>query len=280
MYHGGGNRCTFDGCTKGAVGGVFCIRHGGGKRCSIDSCSRAVSRFSTFCSFHTKNPTLTQSISSISNSSGDESKSRKVIAKIPSAPIVNSIIPVPLPTLSSKMENVKVIEQKQQRIELSAPSNKEILNINMPTSTPKESMLPTSKAYPIQISNNSSGYYRPPRSDPHPTISEQMLFLNKSIDQHEVKNLLRQQIGLRHQAQAALASQSLQSPYFGASLPPYQAPSSFAYTPTQSIQNNMFAIQQQNPISASVAIQMNGGLKQLNQREYQIALQNMLLRRI
>jgi hypothetical protein len=39
--HGGGKRCSFDGCNKAPVGKTdFCIRHGGGKRCSIGGCGK------------------------------------------------------------------------------------------------------------------------------------------------------------------------------------------------------------------------------------------------
>lgn len=55
MFHGGGARCTHpSGCTKGAVGGVYCIRHGGGKRCAVPRCEKSVARKSEYCNHHKK----------------------------------------------------------------------------------------------------------------------------------------------------------------------------------------------------------------------------------
>lgn len=55
MHHGGGARCSHhSGCTKGAVGGVYCIRHGGGKRCLFDGCDKSSFRHYGYCSNHMK----------------------------------------------------------------------------------------------------------------------------------------------------------------------------------------------------------------------------------
>lgn len=55
MHHGGGARCSHEsGCTKGAVGGSFCIRHGGGKRCLFDGCDKSSFRQFSYCSRHLK----------------------------------------------------------------------------------------------------------------------------------------------------------------------------------------------------------------------------------
>lgn len=53
MYHGGGARCSHEnGCSKGAVGGLFCIRHGGGRRCLFDGCDKPTFRQSDYCRQH------------------------------------------------------------------------------------------------------------------------------------------------------------------------------------------------------------------------------------
>lgn len=54
--HGGGKRCTFEGCTKGAEGSTpFCKGHGGGKRCAFDGggvCPKSVHGGTLFCVAH------------------------------------------------------------------------------------------------------------------------------------------------------------------------------------------------------------------------------------
>ena len=42
--HGGGRRCTFQGCTKSAASGgteLLCVAHGGGRRCTYQGCTTA-----------------------------------------------------------------------------------------------------------------------------------------------------------------------------------------------------------------------------------------------
>jgi hypothetical protein len=52
--HGGGKRCTMEGCQKSAVPGgtPHCSAHGGGKRCQTDGCSKGVQGGTKFCSAH------------------------------------------------------------------------------------------------------------------------------------------------------------------------------------------------------------------------------------
>mmetsp|Transcript_33406 Transcript_33406/g.48421 ORF Transcript_33406/g.48421 Transcript_33406/m.48421 type:complete len:1032 (-) Transcript_33406:413-3508(-) len=50
--HGGGKRCTFAGCDKGARDKLFCAAHGGGKRCSLEGCGKAAVGGSSLCTAH------------------------------------------------------------------------------------------------------------------------------------------------------------------------------------------------------------------------------------
>ena len=50
--HGGGKRCTFPNCHKGARDKFFCAAHGGGKRCSTVGCDKSAVGGSTFCTAH------------------------------------------------------------------------------------------------------------------------------------------------------------------------------------------------------------------------------------
>lgn len=50
--HGGGRRCTYEGCNKTARGKIFCVSHGGGKRCSYSECTRPAIGATSFCSIH------------------------------------------------------------------------------------------------------------------------------------------------------------------------------------------------------------------------------------
>jgi len=51
--HGGGKRCTHPDCSKGAEGSTaFCKAHGGGKRCSADGCTKSVHGGTQFCVAH------------------------------------------------------------------------------------------------------------------------------------------------------------------------------------------------------------------------------------
>jgi hypothetical protein len=51
--HGGGKRCSHDGCTKSAVGGSsLCTSHGGGRRCAIDGCEKSAQSSTKFCVKH------------------------------------------------------------------------------------------------------------------------------------------------------------------------------------------------------------------------------------
>ena len=52
--HGGGRRCTHDGCSKAsAAGGTeHCIAHGGGRRCQHENCSTAAQGGTPLCIAH------------------------------------------------------------------------------------------------------------------------------------------------------------------------------------------------------------------------------------
>lgn len=51
--HGGGKRCTSEGCTKSVHGGtLFCVSHGGGKRCGMDGCTKSARGRTSFCVRH------------------------------------------------------------------------------------------------------------------------------------------------------------------------------------------------------------------------------------
>lgn len=54
MYrHGGGKRCSQEGCTKSAVGGSnLCTSHGGGRRCSVEGCDKSAQSSTKFCVKH------------------------------------------------------------------------------------------------------------------------------------------------------------------------------------------------------------------------------------
>lgn len=56
IRHGGGKRCEFPGCAKGASGTVgggarWCIAHGGGRKCRIEGCKSTAKR-AGLCSSH------------------------------------------------------------------------------------------------------------------------------------------------------------------------------------------------------------------------------------
>ena len=52
ISHGGGRRCTFENCTKGARDRFFCAAHGGGRRCSVENCSKSAVGGSQMCATH------------------------------------------------------------------------------------------------------------------------------------------------------------------------------------------------------------------------------------
>jgi hypothetical protein len=52
ISHGGGRRCTYPNCTKGARDKNFCASHGGGKRCTVKNCDKSAVGRSTFCTSH------------------------------------------------------------------------------------------------------------------------------------------------------------------------------------------------------------------------------------
>jgi hypothetical protein len=56
IRHGGGKRCEFPGCAKGASGTVgggarWCIAHGGGRKCRVEGCNSTAKR-AGLCSTH------------------------------------------------------------------------------------------------------------------------------------------------------------------------------------------------------------------------------------
>lgn len=52
IAHGGGRRCTFPNCNKGARDKFFCAAHGGGKRCKVDGCKKAAAGGTDLCTAH------------------------------------------------------------------------------------------------------------------------------------------------------------------------------------------------------------------------------------
>jgi hypothetical protein len=53
VKHGGGKRCKYDGCGKGAQGNTdFCIAHGGGRRCKFGGCGSSAQGRSDYCVKH------------------------------------------------------------------------------------------------------------------------------------------------------------------------------------------------------------------------------------
>lgn len=52
IAHGGGRRCTFEGCTKGARDKFYCAAHGGGRRCATDGCTKSAVGGTNLCTFH------------------------------------------------------------------------------------------------------------------------------------------------------------------------------------------------------------------------------------
>lgn len=53
VRHGGGRRCRFEGCAKGAQGNTdYCIRHGGGRRCKFEGCTKSAQGRTDFCIKH------------------------------------------------------------------------------------------------------------------------------------------------------------------------------------------------------------------------------------
>ena len=53
VRHGGGKRCKFEGCAKGAQGNTdYCIRHGGGRRCKFEGCTKSAQGRTDFCIKH------------------------------------------------------------------------------------------------------------------------------------------------------------------------------------------------------------------------------------
>jgi hypothetical protein len=49
ISHGGGHRCQYPGCLKGARDKKWCTAHGGGKRCEVEGCVRAAVGSSSLC---------------------------------------------------------------------------------------------------------------------------------------------------------------------------------------------------------------------------------------
>jgi hypothetical protein len=52
VAHGGGRRCTFQGCDKAARDKYFCAAHGGGKRCCVEGCNKSAVGGSAQCTRH------------------------------------------------------------------------------------------------------------------------------------------------------------------------------------------------------------------------------------
>lgn len=53
IKHGGGKRCKYDGCGKGAQGNTdYCITHGGGRRCKSQGCRKSAQGRSDYCVEH------------------------------------------------------------------------------------------------------------------------------------------------------------------------------------------------------------------------------------
>lgn len=52
ISHGGGRRCTFENCTKGARDRYFCAAHGGGRRCATANCGKSAVGGSHLCATH------------------------------------------------------------------------------------------------------------------------------------------------------------------------------------------------------------------------------------
>jgi hypothetical protein len=53
VKHGGGKRCKYDGCGKGAKGKThYCIGHGGGRRCKFQGCRKGAQGRSDYCLEH------------------------------------------------------------------------------------------------------------------------------------------------------------------------------------------------------------------------------------
>jgi hypothetical protein len=52
ISHGGGRRCTFENCTKGARDRYFCAAHGGGRRCGAENCAKSAVGGSNMCATH------------------------------------------------------------------------------------------------------------------------------------------------------------------------------------------------------------------------------------
>jgi len=50
--HGGGRRCTYMGCPRGARDRFFCAGHGGGKRCVAPNCSKSAVGATQCCTAH------------------------------------------------------------------------------------------------------------------------------------------------------------------------------------------------------------------------------------
>ncbi|PIN20094.1 hypothetical protein CDL12_07218 [Handroanthus impetiginosus] len=51
--HGGGKRCTSEGCTKRVHGGtLLCVSHGGGKRCAMPECTKSARGRTNYCVRH------------------------------------------------------------------------------------------------------------------------------------------------------------------------------------------------------------------------------------
>lgn len=52
IAHGGGRRCTYPGCDRGARDKFFCAGHGGGKRCFVPNCGKSAVGGSNMCTGH------------------------------------------------------------------------------------------------------------------------------------------------------------------------------------------------------------------------------------
>ena len=52
VTHGGGKRCTVEGCTKKDQGRGLCKGHGGGRRCTAAQCDKSAKAGTDLCNSH------------------------------------------------------------------------------------------------------------------------------------------------------------------------------------------------------------------------------------
>jgi hypothetical protein len=124
--HGGGRRCQFDGCVKGAQSrSEFCWAHGGGKRCEVKGCMRS-RKSKRFCVAH-----MNYEDSDSSSTTSPEHKAFIVRPQVSvQNPSVLKLSSTAVPPLPSNMRCTPLNSSNGIRSQFKLPSLHQILKKN------------------------------------------------------------------------------------------------------------------------------------------------------